>query len=147
VTVINKNRIERSAVIRWVSADPTKTVAVIDFCQVPASKCEWHTREQITLGTPLKQIERLNAGPFTLLGFGLDYDGSILNFRSGRLTPLDQCPGNVHLRLFAPSDPSQSEQLLLSQVTGDHDFSSAHPAMQAVNLRVGKMSMNFSYCR
>jgi hypothetical protein len=89
----------------------------------------WHTANGVTLGTPLKNLETLNGGPFTLAGFDWDYGGIVLSWGDqGKLKDAFQQKGLV-LRLGpAKSPPAKA----MDAVEGDARFSSDNPNMQAV---------------
>jgi hypothetical protein len=46
---------------------------------------QWKTSEGITIGTTLEQIAKFNGGPFTVAGFGWDYEGRTLSWENGNL--------------------------------------------------------------
>ncbi len=62
--------------------------------QVPAEirlngdRSLWKTKQGLTLGSSLKDIERLNEKPFRLAGFGWDYGGTIVDCNGGALREL-----------------------------------------------------------
>jgi hypothetical protein len=49
----------------------------------------WKTQEGITVGTTLKELTRLNNGPFTIYGFEIDADmaGLVKSWDGGALSP------------------------------------------------------------
>lgn len=108
---------------------------------------QWRTAKGISLGSTLKELERLNGFPFRVAGFGFDYGGTITGCGRGRLAMLG-CAGQD-----ATQTGSKSRLLVLRlspannararaeyrQVLGDRDFSSGHPAMQALNPSVYQM--------
>ena len=101
----------------------------------------WRTAEGISLGSTLKEIERLNGFPFRLAGFAWDYGGTILDCDRGRLAllgcvdpdnPRAQSRGRqIVIRLSPDIEARRLPEY--RQVIGDRDFSSGHPAMQALN--------------
>jgi hypothetical protein len=98
----------------------------------------WRTAEGISLGSTLRDIERLNRFPFRLLGFAWDYAGTIVDCGRGRLTMLGcQQPRWLIVRLTP--DRTAMDQPEYNQVLGDRVFSSGHPAMQSLNPRVYQM--------
>jgi hypothetical protein len=91
----------------------------------------------VGIGTDLRTLEALNGRPFHLSGFAWDYSGTISAFDGGHLDTLwgggpDVAP-TVMLRLSPAAGAPDS---LFSQVIGDREFSSQHPAMVALNPRV-----------
>src|SRR6185436_1494412 len=99
-----------------------------------ATQGRWRTSSGITLGTDLKTVEKLNGRPFRLAGLAFDAQGTVVSWRGGRLEAQDSvdCHVGVRLRVEAPGNGAASAALE-RQVTGDKDFSSGHPAMQALN--------------
>jgi hypothetical protein len=95
------------------------------------SRSEWRVGPGISLGTPLKDLERLNGRPFSLAGFGWDYAGVVTDWKAGKL---DSSLTSIKLYLDPGSDQYQSQTY--SQVLGDRDYSSDLPAMQQLNPRV-----------
>ncbi|MFQ6045515.1 MAG: hypothetical protein ACE5PT_04025 [Gemmatimonadales bacterium] len=99
----------------------------------------WRTVHGITLGTSLRELEKLNGGPFTLAGWGWDYGGSVYHWNGGVLD--DELPG-VFLRLDSGRwDRLSGEEA--SQLDGDEGRSSALPAMQRLNPVVVEIRVTF----
>lgn len=105
----------------------------------------WRTPECISLGSTLKEIERLNGVPFPLYGFAWDYGGTIRDCGGGRLKMLGSVnPEDARVlgRLVVLSlepDIEARKRPEYEQVIGDRFFSSGHSAMQALNPRVYQM--------
>ena len=130
--------------IEIVWSDGTRTTP--KEIRLTGASSVWRTREGISLGSTLREIERLNGYPFKLAGFAFDAAGTIVDCGRGRLTMLG-CTG-------ADADRGrQPRQLVVRlmpevawvaapeyrQVIGDRIFSSGHPAMQALDPRVYQM--------
>jgi hypothetical protein len=102
---------------------------------VDADPSEWTVVPGIRIGTSLAELEEMNGRPFTLLGFGWDYGGTVNSWEGGRLDSLlgpDRARARVIIRLY----PARETAALMRQVQGDHVFPSSHPAMRALNPRV-----------
>jgi len=105
---------------------------------------KWKTPEGISLGSPLREIERLNGFPFRLAGFAFDYGGTITECGRGRLSMLgcvnrdETSRGRLLVLRLSPSAEARARPEY-RQVIGDSDFSSGHPAMQALNPGVYQM--------
>jgi hypothetical protein len=99
-------------------------------------KSLWQSTAAIALGTTLKQLERINGKAFTLAGFEWDYSGTVTSWNGGQLQPKNQaCRFLVRLGPDENSSSSPEQQKLMAQVSGDRNYSSAHPAMQQLNPR------------
>lgn len=44
---------------------------------------DWKTEGGLSIGTPIKEVERLNGRPFELYGFGWDYGGLVTDWKGG----------------------------------------------------------------
>jgi hypothetical protein len=97
----------------------------------------------ISLGTSLKDLEKLNGQPFHLAGFAWDYPGTVNSWDNGALAAeLDGGHGRILLQLGSPprADITAKE---LSKVAGDGNFSSQNPVMQKLNPRAYKITWEF----
>jgi hypothetical protein len=114
-------------------ADPRKTISTIR-----ARGRRWRSPDGITVGMDLKTIEQRNGWPFRLSRFwGEGYPGGVLSWGNGRLKAQGSgsCAVNIYLLPVEGMaiDPAIRRQLNVRQ------FSSGHPAMQALNPRVYQM--------
>jgi hypothetical protein len=101
---------------------------------VRGEKSRWRTAGGLALGVSLQAIERLNRRPFRLLGFGWDYAGTTMDWSGGLLDDRSHGPCRIGAR-FTPPDGARDIEggKWYSQVMGDKEFSSGHPAMQVLN--------------
>jgi hypothetical protein len=117
-----------------------------DWVHVNGTRTRWRTPAGISLGTSLRELERANGGPFRLLGFGSDVQGTILPWQSERLdgATVDGC--RVRIRL-APDwrTTDQKARLLMNQLKGEREYSSGHPAMQELNPTVSELFLQYDY--
>ena len=95
----------------------------------------WTIGRGITLGTTLKELERLNGGPFILTGFGWDYSGTVLSWENGKLEK--GFKSKVILRL-APIERALKtvSRREAASVNGDHHFRSDNKVIQKINPRI-----------
>lgn len=98
-----------------------------------AAHGRWQTSSGISLGTDLKTVEKLNGRPFNLAGMAFDRQGCVTSWRGGRLDAQDSGDCRVGICLRAESSVPFADRALYRQIIGDHNFSSGHPAMQALN--------------
>jgi hypothetical protein len=101
-------------------------------------RSEWRVGPGISLGTSLKELERINGRPFTLAGFGWDYAGVVTDWGDGAL---DSALSGV--KLYLDPGPAQYESAPYSQVLGDRDYSSSLPPMQQLDPRVATIFVYF----
>lgn len=129
-----ENRVE----ILWRDVDAQSGPKSV---RVRGESSRWQTPGGLTLGLTLHAVERLNAKPFRLTGFGTDYEGTQLSWSGGRLGPSSASACAVRVRLRP--DDSGDDKPWYRQVIGDREFSSGHPAMQYLNPRVYEMWLDF----
>jgi hypothetical protein len=116
-----------------------------EWVSVRGSLTRWRSPAGITLGTPLRAIERLNGRPFRLIGFGSDVSGTVMNWSSGRLDTQDTEGCRVRVRVgteWVKVDSRRSA--LLNQLKGEAEYSSGHPAMQALDPTVYEVLMQYT---
>jgi hypothetical protein len=92
------------------------------------------------IGSTLKEVQTMNGKPFTLYGFGWDYGGNVSNFNGGKLGPAKGQSSQLSLRFSADF---KTDEKLSGKIMGDSEFSSALPAMQQVNPKVGQITVHF----
>jgi len=103
----------------------------------------WRTRTGITVGTDLRSLERTNARPFRLAGLRIEGGGggAVISWAGGRLEPSqsDRCRLGVY---FQPADDGTAPDSIRQVVSG-REYSSGHPAFQALNPRVVALVIAF----
>jgi hypothetical protein len=120
--------------ITWEKGQPKR----IDVCYgLRDGMCRWKTPRGVSIGTTLKELEKLNGRPFKLAGFAWDYEGTIVSWEDGKMNN-GFGGGRTYLRLH-PARPGGNSPPEAAQVRGDRDFSSSHPAMQKLNPKVYQM--------
>lgn len=98
----------------------------------------WSLGGNVSLGTSLQQLERLNGRPFKLAGFGWDYSGVVFDWSGGKL---DSTLSGV--TLYLDPGPKAYESAPYRQVLGDRDYSSDLPPMQQLSPRVYQIFVDF----
>lgn len=90
----------------------------------------WRTKEGISIGTTLEKVEQANQGAFKLTGFEWDYPGRTVSWGSGKL--------NSSLQLeFVPTSKVTPKEL--QTVAGSSEFSSRHPVIKKMKLKVARL--------
>jgi opacity protein-like surface antigen len=114
------------------------------WVSVRGNRSRWRTPAGITLGSHLRTIEKLNAGPFRLLGFGTDVSGTVMSWSEGRLATQDSGGCRVRLRLGVVWESTEDGRSpLFRQLIGEREFSSGHPAMQSLNPSVYELFLQY----
>ncbi|HEX8141671.1 MAG TPA: hypothetical protein VF553_03690 [Pyrinomonadaceae bacterium] len=112
--------------------------------QLTGEKSIWRTREGISLGTRLRELERINGEPFVLLGFSWDYEGTIVSWEGGRLErEFGKDDRAVLLRLSSDQTYGGVSDEDASSVLGDREFPSSNPVMQRINPKVYQIIVEF----
>lgn len=139
-TVIFPNIPSKKLEIVWKDKKSKKSP---EFIQLYGDKSLWKTKEGISLGTSLKELEKINGKPFVLAGFEWDYSGAFFSWNDGKLAkPFGNEGEKATLRL-SPKDFDKVLRKDLDAVVGDGQFSSANKAMQRINPRVYFMIVTF----
>jgi len=111
--------------------------------QLTGERSIWKTREGITLGTRLKELERINGRAFTLLGFSWDYEGTVISWEGGRLEREFGKDGRAVLLRLSPQTGQGVSVEDEASVIGDNDFSSGNKVMQSINPKVYQLIIEF----
>ncbi len=128
-TVLFPRDSSRRLEIVWADARAQSRLARVQFS---GSRSVWTIAPGIGLGTTLKEIERMNGGPFTVMGFGWDYGGNIVSFRGGKLDHFRRVLPEVFIGL-TPTDYSPKTQSDRDAIMGEKEFSSGADAFQRLN--------------
>ena len=139
-TVIYPNDPVRMIEIIWKDARRKRFPKLL---QLTGEKSMWRTLQGITLGTRLKELERINGKPFVLAGFSWDYEGTVVSWEGGKLEPEFEKGGRVVLlRLSDRTGHRVSGEDMMS-VQGDSDFPSSNQVMQRINPKVYQIIVEF----
>jgi hypothetical protein len=131
----------KTLVVLWKESEPRRLPKVI---QISGEKSVWKVTHGISLGTTLKELERLNGKSFILTGLGGgEYAGTIVSWEQGKLENEFTEQGRVILRLNYPPGEGPAGQKDDPTVWGDRDFRSDHPDMQKINPRVYEIVFEF----
>ena len=96
----------------------------------------WRTPNGIAVGMDLATLERRNGWPFRLRGLaGPEGRGIVRSWGRGRLESSDSedCRLSISLQ---PTGERHVDRAMYWQVAQGREFSSGHPAMQAINPQV-----------
>jgi len=146
-TVIYPNDPLKKLSILWKDPKQNKFFKKIELF---GDKSYWIILGGISLGTSLKDLERINGGEFILWGFGWDAGGFIKTWGTGKFEK--KFAGKVSVRLdtisrvkkpgtsLVPDNVTKDEYF---SVQGDREFSSSHPIMQKINPTVRQIFVTF----
>lgn len=115
-----------------------------EWVSVRQERSRWRVPAGVTLGTRLRELESLNGRPFRLLGFANDVSGTVMSWSGGRLETQNTERCRLRLRLQVPwprTDHGRSS--LYRQLIGEREFSSGHPAMQALDPAVYELFLQY----
>ena len=102
-----------------------------------AKACEWKTKEGITVGATLQELEHLNGRPFIIMGFGWAQGGKVVSW-NGRLLEAIQTPG-LDLQLTEGRSTLEDRRKVSAYVS----YSSDNSLMRAVAPKVSFMTIGF----
>lgn len=118
--------------VEFVWLDDSISFSRLACINIAGQMTAWKTTEGITLGTNLKELEKINQRPFTFYGFGWDYSGMV-NWEEGRL---DERKVFVNLEYPGGTIPAEFDELL-----GDHSIRSDSELAQKANPVVCEITM------
>jgi hypothetical protein len=129
-TVLFKNTDEEKVKILWKNHLSKKFPKIV---RIRGKTSRWCTIKGLKLGLDLLAVEKLNRRPFRLAGFAWDYEGGVLSWSGGSLEVQGTDSCTIGARLRPEAQARDGMRLYYNQVQGDREFSSGHPAMQALN--------------
>jgi len=139
-TVIYPNDPTRIIEIVWKDARRKRFPKRI---QLTGERSLWRTRHGISLGTRLKELERINGKPFVLTGFSWDYEGTVVSWEGGKLEREFEKDGRVVLLRMSDQTDSGVSGEDAGSVAGDRDFPSSNQVMQKINPKVYQIIIEF----
>jgi hypothetical protein len=90
-------------------------------------------------------MERLNRRPFRLIGMANDVQGTVMSWAGGQLEAQNSKDCRVRVRLRDKPGPTvQVAVNLWRQVAGAREFSSSHPAMQAIDPKAYELFIDYT---
>lgn len=95
----------------------------------------WKTDTGITLGTTLKEVEKINGKPFKISGFEWDLGGLVVDWNGGKLTAQTLGMG------FQPREGVTEKEA--QSVNGDRVFPSTNRVLQKMNPKVSYLECRF----
>lgn len=136
-TVIYPNQPTKRLEVLWKDAQAMKSPAVI---RIIGERSAYKTLDGITLGTTLKDLEKLNGGTFVISGFYWDYGGHVMSWEQGKLAFLQRAGFILQFDVPAATKPTGAK---LQAISGDKRIKSSDPTLQFVNPVVREMDCNF----
>jgi hypothetical protein len=101
----------------------------------------WKLPGDVSLGLSIADLERRNGRPFTLAGFGWDYEGIVVSWEGGAmdtsLTP--------DVKIYLGPEPAARSRPEYSRVLGDRPYPSSLPEMRALDPRVYQVFVDFQH--
>lgn len=139
-TVIFPNNPLKRIEILWKDARRKRSPKLV---QLTGEKSVWQTPQGITLGTRLKDLERLNGRPFLLAGFGWDYEGTVISWENGKLAKVFGKENRLGLLRLSDRTGSRVSEKEMDSVRGDGNFPSDNRVMRKINPKVYQIIVEF----
>lgn len=134
-TVIYPNDAKRRASFVWKNTKKRDIPEAIFVCDTPSL---WRLPNEITTGTTLIELEKLNGKPFKLSGFDWDNGGTVLSWNGGKLeSAFKSKSGKVSATLqLVPTAKNYPDELI-----GDKELLSSNKNMHKLNPAVGTVNI------
>jgi len=135
-TAIYPNDPKRRVTFIWKNVKKRDVPEVIRIEDQPS---QWILPNQITTGTTLTELEKMNGKAFKMSGFDWDYGGNILSWNNGKLESLLKSKSgkvSATVSLAPPKDKHSSDEL-----SGDKEIPSSNPSMRKLNPVVATISI------
>lgn len=135
-TVIYPDDPKRRVTFIWKNSKKRDIPETIYITDQPSL---WRLPNEITVGTTLTELEKINGKSFKLSGFDWDYGGNVLSWNGGKLeSALKSKSGKVSatVQLVPPKGKNTPDGL-----SGDRELQSSNAAMQKFNPVVGTVSI------
>jgi hypothetical protein len=101
--------------------------------RISTEQTRWAAAPGVSLRTTLAELERLNGRPFTLLGFGWDYAGTVVDWEHGRLDSLWHTKGDPEALVGVRLAPTASvDDSIAMKTLGDKPYKSNDPNIVAL---------------
>jgi hypothetical protein len=135
-TIVFADRAKARLEIYWKNREAKRDPGWID---IRGAESLWRSPAGITLGMDLKTVEAFNRRPFRIAGFGSNGSGFVPSWSGGLLAREDIGGCRLQFRFVPPDvDTRPDLQVFMRQVDTGRIYSSGHPAMQALNPRIGE---------
>jgi hypothetical protein len=117
--------------IAWRDAAQTR----VAFVRTRTRGGRWRTRQGVSVGTSLRELERLARRTLSFSGFGWDYGGGLA---------WTEANGEIGLRLdIDPRDKSKAVGPAADQILGDQLVRSDHPLIRALRVVVDEITQSW----
>ena len=138
-TVLFPNQDDARVEIAWYDAKTKQSPA---WVRIRGQHSRWRLPNGIALGDDLLGVERRNGFPFRLSSFSVEGQGTVRSWGRGRIQNADTERCGIKIS-FQPNWDGTDDPMFLRQVIRGLEFSSGHPAMQAINPRVRAISITY----
>lgn len=131
--------------VLWLEPEAARRLRRVSVRQPTTSRpaSQWRTSGGLALGTHLRDVERLNGRVFQLAGFGWDYGGTVMSWAGGKFDTDQPSACRTRARFTTGESLTEEHQRWRRDVIGDRDFSSGHPAMQALDPYVYEIWLDY----
>jgi hypothetical protein len=136
VSVVYPSDKKRRLEFSWKDEEARKMPGSI---RVRSEHSTWKTNSGIGIGTPLEEVLEQNGKAISILGFGHEVSGKVVDYGGGTLTRL---PGGCTLDLYFALGPKLPNPNF-DKVTSESAFSSDDPNMRALKLEVMSISIDW----
>jgi hypothetical protein len=145
-TFVAREKQPESLAIVWTTKAADAHPKQIYMCRGRRrGECKWHTAE-LSVGTKLSDIEKINGKPFSIHGFGWGYGGDVESWDGGKLEKL-ACLQNLTVSMDGErrdgefTTPITSEER--NSFSGNRSIPTTNPALRKLNPAITEMLFLF----
>lgn len=101
---------------------------------------QWRIDNNFTIGSSIKEVEKINGKDFFLLGFGWDYAGTVIDWNKGEL---DAVRDFLTVRFDGDSELKKMKVNDSHLLQGDKKIHSSNPTIQKLNPKIYEIIIHF----
>ncbi len=140
-TVIYPNNPQKRIKILWKDENERRYLKRVELF---GDKSYWTTTEGISLGTSLKELERINGHDFIFWGFGWDGGGFVNSWENGKLEEMYTDVVSIRLDMINQNKNGlKLSKEKLNSVIGEREVNSGNQVAQKINPTVRQMFIKF----
>ncbi len=137
-TVLYPDDPSRRVEVLWLFPEKRESPNIV---RIAGDGSQWTLAPGLTPGISLGELEELNGGPFTLLGFEWDNAGGVTDWKGGKIGAMESEEVSISVHFYPSQMDYERMGAKMEPLLGDREISSDDPAMRELSPRVGKVEI------